>query len=129
MYKDIYTNTSVIELKYNDFIHRKIQLLNHNDFKNKIGLIVFYAPWCIHCKNMKNDWIELSNLFKHKFILGAVNIEDIKNNNDKLSMMYNINQYPTIKYVTKTGRLMNYNGDSDKEDLMYFICRKDLNCL
>ncbi len=117
--KDIYKDSSgVIELKNKDFSINSKKVTNKN-FKNKNGLIVFYAPWCNHCQKMAEMWSDLSVQFKNIFILGAVNCEDV--NNYPIRNKLKIRMYPTVKYVTKNGTLYNYEGKMDKDDIIYFI--------
>ena len=84
-YKNIYgENKGIIELKYKDFIVKKNKLFINNKFfdENK-GLIIFYAPWCSHCKKMSDYLIDLALDNLNIFPIGSVNIEDIKNENYK----------------------------------------------
>tara|TARA_B100000780_G_C21126993_1_gene457830 strand:+ start:13200 stop:13586 length:387 start_codon:yes stop_codon:yes gene_type:complete len=121
--KSIYNNTSVIELNKSDFNRKKVK---HIDFEKKNGLIVFYAPWCKHCKNMKDMWENLASTFKYQFAIAAVNVEDTNKNNGKLLKTFNISIYPTIKYVTKTGTVIKYEGIQNYDDIVYFIWNKIL---
>ena len=118
--------SSVIELTNNSFIKKKDEFYLKNDFfKNKKGLIVFYAPWCGHCVNMKMTWIEISRIFKNKFSIGAVNCENKQMNNHKLRKNMKIIGYPTIKYVNKKGKIFDYNGLNSINELIVFICKKE----
>jgi len=111
---NLYDNTDVIELKNNDF---KNKIIINNNFNNKYGLILFYAPWCGHCKNMVELWSELAHEYKNKYPIGAVNCEK----NIGLCNKQKIRYYPKIRYVTKTGHLYDYLGNIYKDDLMFFI--------
>ena len=123
-YDDIYKEYSgVIELKYKDFkiINKKIYITNKNFIEKNKGLIVFYAPWCKHCNIMGDDYSELAIVYKNIFPLGAVNIEDINNNNDLLSSAAKIKTYPTIKKIGKNGLLQNYDTKFNKDNIVYYI--------
>ena len=117
----IYTDSDVTELYTKDFNQKKV---NHTIFKKKNGLITFYAPWCKHCQNMKEMWENLASTFKNQFIIAAVNVENVDRNNGKLLKTFNISKYPTIKYVTKTGTVVKYDGIRNYDDIVYFIWNK-----
>lgn len=125
----LYKNTSILELTSKDFNYEKKITVKNQIFKNRNGLIVIYAPWCVHCQNMVQDYIELGNLFKNKFILSAINSEDIENFNDELIRQLHVKEFPTFKYVTNSGNIINYKGQTGKEDIMYFICSKEKTCI
>ena len=122
-YKNIYgKNKGIIELKYKDFIVKKNKLFINNKFfdENK-GLIIFYAPWCSHCRKMSDYLIDLALNNLNIFPIGAVNIEDTKNKNYKLTQIAQIKQIPTIMYINKDGSLKYYKYDISIENLKYFI--------
>ena len=120
--KNIYgIEKGIIELKYKDFIINKNKIKINNDFFNNKGFIIFYAPWCKHCQDISTDLINLSNDNLYIFPIGAVNIEDIKNENHLLSKKAKIKQIPTIKYINSKGYLLDYNYDINIDNLKYFI--------
>jgi len=122
--KNLYSKFSgVVELTTKDFqISDKKMTVHNPEFKDKYGLIAFYAPWCGHCKAMVEMWSDLAIQFKHKFAIGSVNCEN--KNNYLLCSHFRIKYYPTIKYVTKNGIIYDYEGGQDKDDMLYFICSK-----
>jgi len=105
--------SGVRELNLFDFKGKKV------NFKGKEGLINFYAPWCGHCRKMKDLWSELAIHFKDRFIIAAVNCEDPYNYN--LRWRFNITCYPTLKFVNKRGQLEDYDGEIEKDELLEFI--------
>ena len=69
-------------------------------------------------------WEEIATQFKNKFFVTAVNVENIKFDNDLLRLKYNVKLYPTVFYVTKNGILHKYEGILDKDDIICFIWDK-----
>ena len=128
--KSLYNDyDNVINLKRSDFKidktsqHYKIKLI-HPKFKNKKGLVNFYADWCGHCKKMVPVWADVASLTAGKFVFGAVNCEDVENNNHQLRADVGIKYYPTIYYITKSGNLVKYNDDTTRDSLIMFIYSK-----
>jgi len=121
--KNIYgEDKGIIELKYKDFIIKNNKIfINNNFFDENKGIIIFYAPWCSHCKQISDYLIDLALDNLNIFPIGAVNIEDTKNKNYKLTQISKIVQIPTIMYISKDGSLEKYNYDISIENLKYFI--------
>ncbi len=122
--KNLYDKfTGVVELTSKDFniTDKNVTVINKN-FKNKYGLLNFYAPWCPHCKTMVELWSDLAIQFKHKFVIGAVNCEN--KNNYKIRDKLRILQYPTIKSVSKNGIVSKYDVEYMKDDMIFYICNK-----
>ncbi|VDP41844.1 unnamed protein product [Soboliphyme baturini] len=82
-------------------------------------LIMFYAPWCQHCKQLEPIWVELAEHAKHfdsdlvvaKMDATVNELEDLK-----------ITQFPTIKFFPKdSGEVVDYSGERTLEALKKFI--------
>ncbi len=122
--QNLYTKYSgVIELTTKDFkiAKNKITVVN-KEFKDKYGLINFYAPWCKHCQNMVETWSDLAIQFQHKFVIAAVNCEN--KDNYEIRNKLRIKEYPTIKFITKSGSIYEYIEGMSKDDFIYYICSK-----
>ena len=70
------------------------------DPDGKADLILFYANWCDHCKNVKPIWDKLTSEYDGT-VIGSKLIEMDKKDGDieenmKLIEQYNITGYPTI---------------------------------
>ena len=124
--ENIYQKNSVVtELVYTDFMFFKNKkLIVKDEFKDKKGLVMFYAPCCTHCKKRAKMWEELGCQFLNKFFIAAVNVENIKKDNDLIKLEYNVKMYPTVFYATENGILHKYDGVLNKDDIICFIWEK-----
>ncbi len=123
IYRDIFTeNSGVFELKYKDFIFKNDKVyIKNNNFKNNKGFVLFYAPWCSHCKKFSPEYSDLALNYVNLFPFGAINIEDTVNKNDILRGKSKVEYIPVLKYIEKDGELKDYKSKYDYEDLLYFI--------
>jgi len=123
LYNNIYNiDQNIVELSLKDFIYENEKLyINHNNFKNNKGLIIFYAPWCKSCKKISELIINLSLANINLFNFGAVNYENLNDKNDILCNYANIIQFPTIKYINSDGEIINYKYEYTLDNLIYFV--------
>jgi len=124
--KNLYNDFSgVTELTIKDFKNKKSDLeLTHLDFKDKNGLVFFYAPWCGYCQKMVVPMSELAIQFRYIFPIGSVNCENTKNYN--LCSQYGIQSFPTIFQKTPNNMLVPYRGKYDKDTLLEYIYQNTL---
>ncbi|GAB6019292.1 hypothetical protein CHUAL_000887 [Chamberlinius hualienensis] len=72
---------------------------NFQDFvKDKHVLVMFYAPWCGHCKAMKPAYAEAASILKKENIDAALATVDATLN-AKLLDTFTVKGYPTLKYL------------------------------
>ena len=65
-------------------------------------LVLFYADWCGHCKNMKPEWdatAEKVNTEKKRML--KVNVGDKTDEQEALLTKYNIDGFPTVLVFQK----------------------------
>jgi protein disulfide-isomerase-like protein len=85
-------------------------------------LVMFFAPWCGHCKTLEPTWKEFEQNFDgyNGIKLLQVNGQD----NQELVQMHNVRGFPTVKYCPKG--LENpdgvvYQGDRSIGSLVEFL--------
>lgn len=111
----------VQELVFKDFhIQNKRITVKNKNFQHR-GFILFYAPWCSHCKKFQQEYENLSREYFQLFPFGAVNVENSKDGNDRLRLFANVVNIPTLMIIQKDGSLEKFNGRISYDDLMYYI--------
>jgi len=82
-------------------------------------LIMFYAPWCGHCKRLKPDYQTLASQKTGDAILAAMDVNSP--NNSPISRKYNITGYPTLLYFEKGKLMFPYQGGNNKDEISKFL--------
>ena len=84
-------------------------------------LIMFYAPWCGHCKKLEPVFDEIGKYYEGKMN----NIAKVDATRYiKAANHFQIKGYPTIKFVYGKANL-NFHGERKKEDIIEFMERAD----
>ena len=78
----------------------------------KDNILIFYAPWCGHCKRSMNDFIEATKKSDGK--VKMFNSEDPESR--ELMKKYNVHGFPTI--IKATGEV--YSGPRTSSDILNF---------
>ena len=92
-------------------------------------LVLFYADWCGHCKNFKPVWDEVAGGVntdgQQKLV--KVNVGDSSEESEKIMKEYNVDGFPTIVLVDKSGsnnEINVYEGERTKESLEEYVNSK-----
>lgn len=68
--------------------------------------VLFYAPWCGHCKAIKPAWEQLAGALK-----GVVNVAQIDATaHPESAARFHVQAFPTLLYLHRQGRLFEYDG-------------------
>ncbi len=123
IYKNLFhSDNGVHELIYKDFDIKENKIfLNNSFFRKNKGFVLFYAPWCSHCKTFKKEYEELAMDYIQMFPFGSVNVENVKEGNDKLKVIAKIESVPQLMTITKEGFIKKYDSTYDYDDLLYYI--------
>ena len=81
-----------------------------------LWLVVFYAPWCGHCKRLEPDFGAAARRLDGQARLAAVDATQ----NSELAKIYDVNGYPSLKafYKGKLTDQAGYDGPRDVEGMV-----------
>ncbi|KAK6644436.1 hypothetical protein RUM43_000703 [Polyplax serrata] len=82
-------------------------------------MIMFYAPWCGFCKQLKPEYAAAANELKGHSILAAIDVN--KPENIAVRNKYNITGFPTLIYFENGVKMFNYEGENKKDGLVAFM--------
>ena len=102
-------------------IDKNIMILTDSTFDKAIQkyenvFVVFYAPWCGHCKKLIPDLEKISIILSQDNIIIA-KVDATKEK--KLAKKYKISSYPTLKFY-KDNAVVNYSGSRTEKNLIEF---------
>jgi protein disulfide-isomerase-like protein len=88
--------------------------------KGECAVVLFYAPWCGHCKTFKPVFQEVMEELNGKktannktLKIKMVNCDEEK----ELGKKYEVAAYPTVKILGDDGSVIEYEGSREKEAL------------
>lgn len=93
------------------------------DILGNLGLLKVYAPWCGHCKNMKDTMKQIAhNLNDVNYNVMAINSEN--DNNKELIEKLSVRGFPSLFTIDRNGSPTEYTGNRDKLSLLNKICEQ-----
>mmetsp|Transcript_20180 Transcript_20180/g.34790 ORF Transcript_20180/g.34790 Transcript_20180/m.34790 type:complete len:494 (+) Transcript_20180:252-1733(+) len=85
--------------------------------ESELVLVKFYAPWCGHCKSMKDDFIAAAGKLKGTAVLADVDATVEK----ELAEQFGVKGFPSLKVFTKGKFLKDYQGARDTASMIAFM--------
>ncbi|XP_075225053.1 thioredoxin-related transmembrane protein 3 [Lycorma delicatula] len=88
--------------------------------KDGMWLVMFYAPWCAHCKRLEPIWAHVAQaLYNTNIRVGRVDCTRFTN----LATEFNIAGFPTIMFLKGDTQQYTFRGDRTKEEIISFAIR------
>tara|TARA_B100000586_G_scaffold269328_2_gene247907 strand:+ start:553 stop:1077 length:525 start_codon:yes stop_codon:yes gene_type:complete len=84
-------------------------------------LVLFYAPWCPHCKDMLPEWDKFAEANRSNVEAKKVNSEE----QPALIKEYDVQGFPTILLLDPNGKtIATYEGGRDAKSFADFVNRQ-----
>lgn len=87
--------------------------------KKKHCLVLFYAPWCFHCKNAKPEFIKAAEVYSEDPKVEFAAVDCTKQSG--ICSAYEVRGYPSIKYFNYLKTHKDYRGERKAEDFIRFM--------
>ena len=91
------------------------------DYGTGKKLVLFYADWCGHCKNIKPVWNKASKKAKGDVKMVKVNCGEENEEHQSIVDKYKIEGFPTIKLLNNGKVESDYTGGRDVNDLVNYV--------
>ena len=109
-------------------LENNIIVLNNATFDKALSkydniLIMFYAPWCGHCKKFKPELEKAAAVLRKENLMIAKVDATVEKD---LATKYNVRGYPTVKFFKK-GDVIDYTAGRNEQDVINWVRRKSVS--
>jgi len=118
MVRSLYSGSRVTELTGRDFVGKKLKKSHIN---NGGAIVLFYANWCGHCKDMAPEYRRLA-------VASPIPVLAVESKNEDVMKKFGIQGFPTIKFANSAGTLSRYDGSRNLHGLLNQACMKASVC-
>ena len=103
-----------------DVVHLTSDTFDTFVAENPSVLVMFYAPWCGHCKAMKPDYMQAAKMMKDAGVHGVLAAVDATKETE-LGKKYDVKGFPTIKYFGEGEMKYEYGYGRTTTDIVDFM--------
>jgi len=92
-----------------------------NNQSSKACFVMFYAPWCGHCKTTKPEFEKFQESYKGPIKIISIDCDD--DQNKAIVSQQEIKGFPTIRYYPDglEGQYTEYNGGRTSDDFNEYV--------
>ncbi|PIK46849.1 hypothetical protein BSL78_16266 [Apostichopus japonicus] len=107
----------------------EVNILSSDKFKTftkkkKHSLVMFYAPWCGHCKKAKPEFSAAAEELKDELKAAFVAMDCTIDTNRPICESYEVTGFPTLKYLNYGKNPEPYSGGRESADFIRFMQEK-----
>jgi protein disulfide-isomerase-like protein len=107
----------------------QIARLTVDDFEDVVfepkhmgAIVMFDAPWCDACKEVKPVWEQLATRHSKKDVITVGEVDCTSEGGKPICDMYGVRTFPTFKWAKEgDDHLRDYNGPKNLDEIEYFI--------
>uniref|UniRef100_A0A4W3K922 Protein disulfide-isomerase A5 n=1 Tax=Callorhinchus milii TaxID=7868 RepID=A0A4W3K922_CALMI len=89
--------------------------------KKKHALVMFYAPWCPHCKNAVPYFTAAAEHFKEERKIAYAAVDCTRGQNNELCKVEGVEGYPTISYYNYGKFTEKYSGERGGDGFIEYM--------
>lgn len=109
------------EEKQSSVVHLAGEDFRESLKKKKHTLVMFYAPWCPHCKNAIPHFTTAAEVFKEDRKIAYAAVDCAKDQNHDLCKQEGVDGYPTFNYYNYGKFVEKYTGERGEAGFTMFM--------
>tara|TARA_B100000941_G_C28051385_1_gene324668 strand:- start:44 stop:520 length:477 start_codon:yes stop_codon:yes gene_type:complete len=108
---NLMSGEKALEVHNLEDLDKSLENLKNNDK----AMVNFYADWCGHCQNFKDDYDKIANNFNNNSHVNIIKVDASKNK--EVAEKYGVNGFPTLKIFRKNDNKLEKEDYENKRDV------------